>query len=57
MLKSLVSHQRIDEDVLRVALFKIINHLCYLKAENHVFAFSDETLKKTKNKNSKNKHG
>ena len=42
MLKSLVSHQRIDEDVLRVALFKIINHLCYLKAENHVFAFSDE---------------
>lgn len=46
LFKTLLNYERIDGDISRVALSKLINHLWYLNPEQVAFAFFDNTLDK-----------
>lgn len=46
LLKILVNYEKIDGDISKVALSKLINHLWYLNPEQVAFAFFDKTLDK-----------
>ena len=46
LFKTLINYEKIDGDISKVALSKLINHLWYLNLEQVAFAFFDKTLDK-----------